>query len=266
MLRENIRAAKALVAVALAFAMVGCALFGLHVAPESPAARAFALAATRDLEAGNQEALTKRLAPNIRQLGGQFAAMRAFLPQGAPRTEHVVFSFSTNKSDASGTHHFDRYTIEVSDGHAWALVRCEVVDADKSPQLDAFYVQQMFIPYAKLVRFSLADATLAGICVLALGIFAFFTTVTAWVVLWRSTAFSRKWPWAIAIGLSFTQFDVRWIDGVWNWKPLAFIFFGFGGGQMNDNPWAFGAGFPVFAIWVILRDRRARRQSVGEYF
>lgn len=251
---------------ALTICLASCGILGIRPAPESHNARTFALDAVHDLENDREVALLARLQPPLNvQLNQRIGAMRAQLPQGSALREQVVFSYSTEISYAAGSHHFDRYTIEVSDGNSWSFVRCEVRDGDATPMIDAFYIQKMPMSYREWTEFSFNNASAIGIFTLMAAVAALCTTIYGWVTLWHSSAFVRKWPWAIAIAISVCQFHARWIDGAWSFQPISFVAGGLGAMRMNDEPWIITAGFPLFALWVIMKDRRDRAQRSEIY-
>jgi hypothetical protein len=253
-------------AVLLSVFLAGCALFGITSAPENLRARNFALDAVHDLEVGNGPGLANRMAPAYRdQSLAQFNRLRLYLPKGPISGAQVVSSTSTNVTRSGKAAHYDRYTIEVSGNHEWAFVRCEVESGSMGMTMNAFYVQKMYVSYADFTGFSLKNLTYAKIIIVLLGIFGVIITVIAWIVLYRSAAFSNKWAWAMAIAVSLTQINLRWIDGVWGFNPLAFQLFQPGVVRMNDGPWIVTVSIPVFAIYVLYLHRKSRQPQPGVY-
>jgi hypothetical protein len=246
--------------------LAGCALLGIVSAPENPRARQFALDAVHDLENDNGPDLASRMAPQLRdQILGQIGQLRLYLPSERIVSERVVLSSSINITQSGQTVHHDRYTIELKGPRDWAYVRCEVLSASGRMVLNAFYVQRMYASYADFTSFSMKSLTYGKLFIVLTGILGLILSIVAWVVLYRSTAFSHKWAWAVAIAVSVTQTNLRWIDGAWGFNPLAFQILQPGVVRMDDGPWVITVSIPVFAIYVLVLHMRSLRPRPGVY-
>ena len=252
---------RAILAAMVIFSIAGCSLFAVTQAPENLQARAFALAGVHDLETGDLPGLQARMAPELRaQIASKMEELRPLLPDSPSTPPRVVFSESNDLTQSGQTVHFDRYTIEIAGRTGWAFVRCQVMTRAGDLRLNAFYVQKMGMSYADYTGFSLSDLTLAKVLIVLVGLIGLGLTITAWVVLYRSLAFARKWPWGIAIAFSVMQINLRWIDGAWGINPLSFQVLQPGAVRMGDQPWIITVAIPVFAIAVLFYDWRYRHR------
>jgi len=184
------------------------------------------------------------------------------LPQATPLTTKTVFSLSFNRGAGAQMVHVDRYTIEVSASGKIAFVRSEVLSQGANMALGAIYVSPSTISYAEFTALSLPNMNTAKWLALIGALVAPIITIIAWVVLYRNMAFSGKWIWAIAIAVSICQFHLRWPDGAWVFQPLSLNLLGIGAVRSTypiDGPWMLHIAFPVFALYVIFQDRKARR-------
>jgi len=251
-------------ALAMTVALSGCNFLDTP-APENPAARQVMLGAVADLETGNSTDLLARLVPELRpKLANAIASMQAALPSGSPRTESVVFADSRSIQNNGTQFHIDRYTVEVAAGGRYAYVRGEVTSQTGHPALTAIYINAMPMPYREFTGITFSHMTVGKWLILLGAILSPVVTIAAWVVLWRSQAFIRKWPWAIAIAVSIFQITLRWPDGAFNIQPIYFQLLGSGFMKSTypvDGPWMISVALPVFAIWVIVHDYRARRRA-----
>ena len=235
------------------------AIFGLALAACNPLIRdprvdAEVRSAFDQLRRNDDAALTARFDPALRtpEAAAQLAALKQYVPAGAPRGREAV---ATNTVTSSSSGETVSTTDEYDYGDRRALVDVRLHRANRQ---QPWQIQGLHVQLATNAQLAANHLTLAGKpakqdLFLLFVIASPLLMIAALVKVVRTRGLKRKWLWGILAFIGLTGLRMNWTTGEIIWQPLTvqLINAGIARGLSAFSPWILSATLPVGAVLIL---------------
>ncbi|MBY8821882.1 hypothetical protein [Sphingomonas colocasiae] len=225
----------------------------------SPEDRALAQAAIRDVAAGDQAALARKLPPGAaREVAAAMPRMRAELPDTrTPGMRLVDASFVSTVATGSIPIRRAFLAYEVTGANARALARIEIVRTKELATIANLHVMRIDRPVAELNAFTLSGKSFTHYALLLLAIAAVAVTVAALVRIWRGRVVRRRWLATLGCLAGIGRVSIDWTTGQIFAQPLYVQIFSASAIKQGAlGAWIISVSIPAVAIYILIRRKR----------